>query len=210
MDANYNKNVFINCPYDNEYIHMKQAIVFAVSICGFTPKLVSMNHDGTIPRIDKIRAMINDSKYGIHDLSRYKAIKEGEFYRLNMPFELGMDLGCRCFSNKHSEKNILVLSEMPYTHQPSFSDFSGYDPKCHKNDIYQAMYLIREFFYNEVPHEENDTYIKKKEMRPLYERFQTKLYSDSGGKTEDLNQMSDFEYYTEICNFFNHFNFKEQ
>ena len=202
MDANYNKNVFINCPYDSEYIPMKQAIVFAVSLCGFTPKLVSMNHDGTIPRIDKIKAMINTSKYGIHDLSRCVAKTEGEFYRLNMPFELGMDLGCRYFSNEDNGKNILVISESPYNHQPSLSDFSGFDPKCHKNDIYQTMYIIREFFYSEVSHDVPDSYIKKNEIRSLYERFQTKLYSDLGGKKEGLNKMSDFEYYKEVCKFF--------
>lgn len=201
MDANYNKNVSINCPYDSEYIPMKQAIIFAVSICGFTPNLVSMNQDGAIPRIDKIKTKIKASKYGIHDISRCRARKKSEFYRLNMPFELGMDLGCRYFSDEHNEKKMLVLSGAPYNHQPSLSDYSGYDPKCHQNDVYQAMYLIREFFYSEIPHEVNDTYIEKKEIRPLYDRFQTKLYSDFAGIKEELNQMSDFEYYTEICNF---------
>lgn len=201
MDANYNKNVFINCPYDSEYIPMKQAIIFAVSVCGFTPKLVSMNSDGATPRIDKIKAMIKASKYGIHDISRCKAKKKGEYYRLNMPFELGMDLGCRYFSNEHNEKNLLVLSESPYNHQPSLSDYSGYDPKCHQNDLYQAMYIIREFFYGVIPIDQRGSYIKKKEMKQQYERFQMTLYTAIGGIKEEVNRLSDLEYYTEICEY---------
>lgn len=201
MDANYNKNVFINCPYDSEYIPMKQAIIFAVSICGFIPKLVSMNHDGGTPRIDKIKAMIKSSKYGVHDISRCKAKKEGEFYRLNMPFELGMDLGCRYFSNEHNEKNMLILAESPYNHQPSLSDCSGYDPKCHQNDLYQAMYLVREFFYSEIPIDQRGSFIKKSEMKQQYERFQMALYTAVGGIKEEVNRLQDLEYYTEICEY---------
>ncbi len=198
MDADYNKNVFINCPYDREYIPIKHAIIFAVSICGFIPNLVSMNHDGATPRIDKIKAMIKASKYGIHDISRCKAKRKGEFYRLNMPFELGMDLGCRYFSNEHNEKNLLVLSASPYNHQPSLSDYSGYDPKCHKNNLYQVIYIIREFFYGVIPIDQREAYIKKSEVKSQYERFQTTLYTDLGGVKEEVNQLTDLEYYTKV------------
>jgi hypothetical protein len=50
--------------------------------------------DSGRPRIDKIISLIKESKYAIHDLSRLKAREAGEYYRLNMPFELGLDVGC--------------------------------------------------------------------------------------------------------------------
>ena len=40
MDENI--KVFINCPYDIEYVPMKQALMFAVLYCGFEPQLASM------------------------------------------------------------------------------------------------------------------------------------------------------------------------
>lgn len=201
MDENYSKNVFINCPYDSEYIPIKQAIIFAVSICGFIPKLVSMDSNGTIPRIEKIKGMIKASKYSIHDISRCKASKKGEYYRLNMPFELGMDLGCRYFSAEHSHKNMLVLSESPYAHQPSLSDYSGYDPQCHHNKFYEAMDIIRDYFYNEVSHDIQETFISKRGISFAFDRFQTGLYADLGGRKEDLSRMSDSEYYRKVCSF---------
>ena len=48
-------------------------------------------------KIDKISELIRESLYSIHDLSRLKSSQVGEFYRMNMPFELGVEYGCRRF-----------------------------------------------------------------------------------------------------------------
>ena len=34
----YNRNVFINCPFDNEYNYIFEALVFAVFECGLRPR----------------------------------------------------------------------------------------------------------------------------------------------------------------------------
>ena len=52
MDENI--KVFINCPYDIEYVPMKQALMFAVLYCGFEPQLASMIQDAGYTRLDKI------------------------------------------------------------------------------------------------------------------------------------------------------------
>ena len=75
---------------------------------------------------------IESSRYSIHDLSRCQAIEAGEHYRLNMPFELGIDFGCRRYGNKPlSRKVILILEEQRYRYQAAISDLAGSDIKAH-------------------------------------------------------------------------------
>jgi hypothetical protein len=35
---NYNENVFINCPVDDEYKDLQNATLFAVYDCGYVPR----------------------------------------------------------------------------------------------------------------------------------------------------------------------------
>ena len=56
---------------------------------GFRPKIALEELDSGAPRIGKIIDLIRTSRYAIHDLSRLQARRRGEFYRLNMPLELG-------------------------------------------------------------------------------------------------------------------------
>src|SRR5215204_1149067 len=94
----FEKNVFINCPYDPEYYPLLRPLLFTVIYLDFHPKIASERSDSGEQRIDKICELIEESKYSIHDLSRLKCNKKGEFYRLNMPFELGIDYGSRRFA----------------------------------------------------------------------------------------------------------------
>ena len=72
------------------------------------------------------------SRYAIHDLSRLQARKKGEYYRLNMPLELGIDVGCRLFGQgQHSTKKCLILEEQRYRYQAAVSDLSGSDIAVH-------------------------------------------------------------------------------
>ena len=78
--------------------------------------------DASETRIHKILKLIASSRYSIHDLSRCQAREAGEHYRLNMPFELGMDFGCRHYGGRPlSTKVILVLEEQPYRYQAAIS-----------------------------------------------------------------------------------------
>jgi hypothetical protein len=67
----YEKSVFINCPFDSEYRELMLAIVFTVVAHGFVPRS-ARETDGTAePRFSRILKMISESKYSIHDLSRF-------------------------------------------------------------------------------------------------------------------------------------------
>jgi len=142
--------VFINCPFDDDYKEILQAIAFCVTDLGFTPRLAPENADNSANRLDRIIELIRQSKFGIHDLSRNKASKRGEYFRLNMPFELGLDHGAARFGDGQIiQKSILVLEETRYDFQRSLSDISGWDIETHSGDWEKAIakvsrWLIRQ------------------------------------------------------------------
>jgi hypothetical protein len=85
----FERSVFVNCPFDEAFAPLLQAIAFCVTDLGYYPRLAPENADNAANRLDRIIKLIRGSKYGIHDLSRCKSAVVGEYARLNMPFELG-------------------------------------------------------------------------------------------------------------------------
>ena len=73
----FEDNVFINCPFDDDFRPLLKALVFEIIYLGFTPKLSQTLSSSSI-RINQIKNLIRTCKYGIHDLSRSKAMKKGE------------------------------------------------------------------------------------------------------------------------------------
>ncbi len=147
----FEKSVFINCPFDDKYRPILRPILFAVLYLGFTPRISLERLDSGQPRIQKIISMIEESKYAIHDLSRIRAEKKGEYYRLNMPFELGLDVGCRIFRDgKWSQKRCLVLETQRYRYQAAISDLSNSDIAVHNDDPEIALTEVRNWLNNEA------------------------------------------------------------
>lgn len=94
--------------------------------------------------MEKILELVASSKYSIHDLSRCQAREGGEYYRLNMPFELGLDFGCRRFSGtRQARKVILVLEEERFRYQAAISDLAGSDIEAHHGDHAIAVRKVR-------------------------------------------------------------------
>jgi hypothetical protein len=89
--ANFENSVFINCPFDEEYDPILQAMLFCIVDLGLVPRLAKERSDSGEIRLHKIADLIRESRYSIHDLSRSQARKKGEYFRLNMPFEYGVD-----------------------------------------------------------------------------------------------------------------------
>lgn len=147
MTNAYEKNVFINCPFDDEYLSLLQPILFTLIYLGYTPRIALERFDSGEPRFTKICEIIQQSKYGIHDLSRIKSEKKDEYFRLNMPFELGLDIGCRLFGGKkYSNKRHLILEKEKYRFQAAISDLSNSDIKAHKNDASTVVRQVRNWF----------------------------------------------------------------
>lgn len=94
----FEKHVFINCPIDIHYYPLLKVLVFTFVKYGMIPRVALENSDAGQARITKVLGLIKESKYSIHDLSRLKSVKAKEFYRMNMPFEIGVDFGARNFN----------------------------------------------------------------------------------------------------------------
>ena len=112
----FESNVFVNCPFDDKYLPLLRPLLFTIIALGLSPRIALEDLDSGRPRVQKLLALIEESKYAIHDLSRIKAEKKGEFYRLNVPFELGLDVGCRLFKGgQWARKRCLILEgEFPF------------------------------------------------------------------------------------------------
>lgn len=83
--------IFINCPFDNKYKPMLRAMLFAARFYGLEIKIASSDTDSKSSRLQRIIELMKESKYSVHDLSKLMSEKRKEYYRMNMPFELGLD-----------------------------------------------------------------------------------------------------------------------
>ncbi len=146
MASPYTSSVFINCPFDEAYKPIFDAIVFSALDSGFTPRCSMEIDDSAQVRIDKIFRIIEECKYAIHDLSRTDPDPEHNLPRFNMPLELGMFLGVRHAGKIHNrEKACLVLDTERFRYQKFISDISGQDIKAHANDPKTAVGLVRDW-----------------------------------------------------------------
>jgi hypothetical protein len=140
----FQDNVFVNCPFDETYYPLLRPLLFTIIYLGFTPRLALERADSGEARIEKILELISDSKYGIHDLSRIKAEKAGEFFRLNMPLELGLDIGCCRFgTGQRNDKQCLILETERYRFQAAISDLSNSDIAAHRNEPREVVVQVR-------------------------------------------------------------------
>src|SRR5215216_4348592 len=128
MDINYDDNVFINCPFDEHYTSIFQALVFAIHDAGFVARSALEINDAGQVRLEKIINIISESKYSIHDLSRVELDSSNFLPRFNMPLELGILIGAKRFGNKRqASKAALIMDKEPYRYQIFISDIAGQD-----------------------------------------------------------------------------------
>jgi hypothetical protein len=147
----FEKSVFINCPFDKDFYALLRPILFTVIYLGFQPRIALESLDSGQPRIQKIIKLIENSKFAIHDLSRIKSKKVGELFRLNMPFELGLDVGCRIYKRgKWQNKKCLILEAEKYRYQAAISDLSNSDIGVHNNEPEEVVLQIRNWLNNEA------------------------------------------------------------
>jgi hypothetical protein len=143
----FDLNVFVNCPFDERYRQTLLSIVFALKRIGLNPRLALEGVDAAETRIEKIVNLIRQSKYGIHDLSRMVAQENNETFRMNMPFELGIDYGCQKLNGlPWNNKQILILDTERYRYKRAISDLSGSDIRSHDDDPMKAIIAVRNWF----------------------------------------------------------------
>jgi hypothetical protein len=144
MPPPFNRSVFVNCPFDDDYAPILQAVAFAVTRLGFHPRLAPENADNGANRLDRIAELIEQSRFGIHDLSRCRSTARKQYARMNMPFELGMDHAARRFGpGALAGEVILVLEDARYDYQKALSDIAGWDIEAHGGDYRKAVRHVR-------------------------------------------------------------------
>ena len=147
----FNRNVFVNCPFDREYLPLLRPLLFTIVYLGLKPRIALEALDSGAPRIQKIIELITQSRYAIHDLSRLQAHQAGEYYRLNMPFELEVDVGCRLFgTGRFPKKRCLVLETERYRYRAAISDLSGSDIGVHHGDPQSIVTEVRNWLNNQA------------------------------------------------------------
>jgi hypothetical protein len=144
--AGYATNVFINCPFDSEYAPLFHAIVFAVIHCGYTVRCALEAEETGATRIDRIYRLIEECRFGVHDISRIEHDPINALPRFNMPFELGVFLGARHFGTvPQREKRCLVLEAERYRYQKYLSDIAGQDIRQHDSEPTKAVGAVRDW-----------------------------------------------------------------
>lgn len=143
------KKVFINCPYDIDYKLFQFRLVFVLLWFDYDPILSSDSQNKTSSRFEKIKQEILNSDISIHDLSRSVCAfkqdkKKPEYYRHNMPLELGYALACADLDiNKN--KKILILGKNRSEIEIAASDIVSFDVAFYHNESYQFVKAIRDF-----------------------------------------------------------------
>ncbi|WP_346236436.1 hypothetical protein ABDK00_015505 [Niabella insulamsoli] len=147
----FENNVFINCPFDDDFMELLRPLLFCLVYFDFEPKIAQTESSANI-RINQIKQHIRNSKFSIHDLSRSKPLKKNDLPRFNMPYELGLDIGCAEFGlKKYSFKKILILEAERYHYQKVLSDIAGQDIENHENDPSTLIRKVRNWFSTAVP-----------------------------------------------------------
>ncbi len=144
--SGYATNVFINCPFDVEFEPLFHAIVVAVIQCGYTVRCALEADDTGATRIDRIYRLIEECRFGVHDISRIEHDTVNNLPRFNMPFELGLFLGARRFGARpHRDKHCLVLEADRYRYQKYLSDIAGQDIRQHDSEPAKAVGAVRDW-----------------------------------------------------------------
>jgi hypothetical protein len=128
----YDRSVFLNCPFDDLFEPLFHAAVLTIAALGFTPRCARESEGEADPRIDRIAKGLRESKYSIHDLSRFQAVGADNLPRFNMPLELGMALSLRYLGKSSgTPHNWVALVPPGFVHQRFISDLAGFDPPAH-------------------------------------------------------------------------------
>ncbi|MFN3327125.1 MAG: hypothetical protein ACK5AZ_26845 [Bryobacteraceae bacterium] len=136
-------DVFVNCPFDDGYKPIFEAIGFAVHDIGFVARCALEEDDASEQRFSKIERIIEQCRFGIHDLSAVELDRATCLPHFNMPFELGVFLGCKRFGgDAQRQKVTLILDADRYRYRTFISDLSA-STSTHGGRPEQAIREVR-------------------------------------------------------------------
>jgi hypothetical protein len=142
-----NGNVFVNCPFDDDYLPCFEALLFAITICGYRARCALEDSDGGDIRFDKLQRLIAESDHTFHDLSRTQVNAAG-LPRFNMPFELGLMMGAKYFgAGRQRSKRACIMMAHDHTLPRYLSDLAGNDPAAHRDDPHKVIRIVRDHLH---------------------------------------------------------------
>jgi len=126
IPLDFDRSVFINCPFDNKYLPLFRAIIFTIHDMGFRARCALEASNAGNVRIDRFRTLLPSANTAFTTCHVPSWTKTHRLPRFNMPLELGLDLGSKKFGKEHEqEKVVLVMDIERFRYQRFISDISG-------------------------------------------------------------------------------------
>jgi len=140
-------NVFVNCPFDDDYKPCFGALIFTILTSGHSVQCALADSNSGDVRFEKLCRLTEASDRSVHDLSRVELNPSG-LPRFNMPFEFGLFLGAHRFGGKrHKSKTALAMVAAPYKLPIYMSDVAANDPAAHHDDPNEVIRIVRRFLH---------------------------------------------------------------
>ena len=137
------RDVFVNCAFDSGFQPIFHGIVFAIIRSGFRARCALETQDGAETRFAKIQQIIEQCRYGIHDISRTESDGNPPLPRFNMPLELGVFLGAKRYGDTiQRRKRALIFDREQYRYQRLISDIAGQDIVSHNGNPANAIAAV--------------------------------------------------------------------
>lgn len=186
------ERVFVNCPFDDDYIRIFHAIVFAIHDLGFQARHALID-DAEAVRLKRIHTELANSQYSIHDLSQVELSGRLKVPRFNMPFEAGIAYAMHAAADP--VHHVLLLEKVPYQHSASMSDAAGMDAKIHDGDPQKAIRAVRTFLRTKSGRRDlpGETRLAKR-----YALFEAKLPAAARDGGLSMRELRSWEYVNDM------------
>lgn len=185
----FERCVFVNGPFDDEFLPILHAILFAIHDCGFIARIAVEDTGSSESRLDKITRIIRDSRYSIHDISRVEITSASPLPRFNMAFECGLAPGAIRYGTNPG-RDFIFMSGEPHQDKRTLSDLAGQEPKAHGNDPQAAVRAVRSFLSAKNPVAKTRS---PDIIRGRYQRFRADLPRLAEGLELTLAEVLRFE-----------------
>jgi hypothetical protein len=124
-------SVFVNCPRDEAFRPLYEAMLLTCIHAGFLPVIAESSGRAGESRLDRILGELASCRYSIHDLSRSRGEGDENLARFNMPLELGMAMGLQAWQPEEDRHEYLMLVPEGLMYRRYISDLAGFDPAQH-------------------------------------------------------------------------------
>lgn len=187
-------NIFINVPFDADYVPLLDALIFCITAAGYRVRCALEEDDSGDIRLEKLVRLIKESALSIHDLSRTE-LNADELPRFNMPFELGLAVAAKKFASKHKSDKIKIMVSKPYKLPAYLSDLGGNDPSAHNADAQTVIRIVRDFLQHTPS---GDVLPGPTKLIGVYQAFQASLPDIAAGiefQADEVNGLKSYRTY---------------